>query len=210
MLSTNAETLIVFLTEQVDPMSSQEIADALDMTRREAVLAINELKEISRIVESTSGYKLLSEDEEKQPEVPIGKNTFEKVVFHLATSRKRQFPLSLAKLIGISIREVGLTLAQLADANLVEVRSPGSYYLTLSGLDFIAGNYPALTVPEFVKNNVKHPATVFRVSKPKRKGQLNLPDIDQKIAALKQLIEQSAPEHRLQLQDLLTRMEAAA
>ena len=210
MLSTNAETIIAHLSAQVDALDSRELADQLDMTRYEVVTAIKELKEIGRIMECAAGYKLLGEDEEPESKAPAGKNTFERVIFQLAVSRKRQFPLGLAKVLDISQREVTTQLAQLADAQLVEFRSPGSYYLTPAGLEFIINSYPDLVVPEYVKTNVKHPPQLFRVSKPKRRGQLTLPDIDQKIAALRPLIEQSAPEHRLQLQDLLTRMEAAA
>lgn len=210
MLSTNAETLMFHLGQQVDPLTSAEIAEQLDMTRREAVEAINELKSIGRITESAAGYKLLGEDEEPEQAVQQGQNNFEKVLFMLAVSRKRQFPLSVAKLLNMTNRDVSVVLAQLNDAQIVECRSPGSYYLTLSGLDFIANNYPALEVPGYVRSNVRNPPSAFRVSKPRRKGMLHLPDIDQKIAALKPLIEQSAPEHKQHLRDLLTRMEAAA
>lgn len=208
MLSDIAETIALALENNIDPMTSDELAESLYCTKHEAVSGLNELKAVGKVIESIGGYRIVAEDDKAALTVPTGNSDFEKVLFIFATMKKRAFLKSIAEFANISTASAGAIVGQLMDAQLVECRTPGTHYLTESGIEFLRTNYPAITIPAYVTTNAANPPPTFHVSRTKQK--IKIPNLDRKLFALNSLLPTASAEHKKELTELVTILQMSA
>lgn len=209
MLSELAETILLALENNKDPMTSDELANGMGCHKSEVVMAINELKSIEAVVGGPTGYKLsepTEDSDEKKPTAPGG-SPFERVIYVFATMKKRAFVKGLAKASGCMEVQTRAIVQQLLTSGVIDVRSPGTHYLTKSGVDFVKQNYPDILVPEYVVFNAENPPANFTI-KSNAKMREKIPALTEKLSALSRVLPLASPEDRKQLSELSTLLQA--
>lgn len=208
-LHENAVNVLAHLREMIDPQTTDELMTSLDMTRRELVTALAELRNKGLLADSITGHKAIAAEQEPATPAPEGKTVFEKIVFLFAVTQRRLFPSTISRQTGLSNSEVVKHLAMLLDAGYIEIKNPATYYLTNDGLTFIQEKYPQITIPEYVKFNVQNPVPPFTV-KASRHRTMPLKDVGQKIELLRRLIPHCGESEQLQMKELIVYLEPRA
>lgn len=210
MLSDLAQTIQLALENNVDPMTSKELSNGLDCTQKEAIDALNELKDAGFAMSGVAGWTAISDEPEAKAiaTAPAGKSDFEKVLFLFVTMRKRAFLRAIADAAELTIARVTKITDQLLDSNIIDCRTPGTHYLTENGIDFIRQNYPKVEIPAYVISAAQMPSPTFTLQP--RKPKLKIPNLNKKIIALTEVLPSTTGDTKTQITELLQILEAAA
>lgn len=208
MISDLGETILLQLKNNIDPMTSEELAEATFATKQETLNAINELRSVELINRCVGGYRAVTPNDPHFTEAPVGNSDFEKVLFIFATMKKRAFVKAIAEHANLTQSAAGRIIGQLLDAQIVECRTPGTHYLTMSGIQFIRETYPNITIPAHVISNAENPIPVFQVSRPRQK--IKIPNLDKKLTAVNSVMCHATAENKKELTELVTFLQLSA
>lgn len=160
MISELAQRLLDLFKAQPDPISRAELADMLDSTEHEILKALGELKEVHPIEKLNSGYRL----EPANTKIDSNDSQMVQLLTMLAGSTTRLFPRSIVTKLGLSSTQVKKLLNELQENGIVDVRTPGTYYFTTTGIEKIRTQYPDITIPVFVEAKAKTDVSDFSVN----------------------------------------------
>jgi hypothetical protein len=175
-------------------------------SKAEVVMAMNELKEIDAVVAGPTGYKLASPTADAEQKVS-GDSPFHRIVKVFATMKKRAFIKGLATAADCMEVQTRSIVHQLINSGIVDVRSPGTHYLTKSGVDFVKSNYPDIEVPEYVIFNAENPPAHFTINS-KAKTKDKIPELAEKLSALSRVLPLATAKDRKQLTELSMLLQA--
>lgn len=210
MFSDLAQTIQLALDNNIDPMTSKELAEALDCTHKEAIDGLNELKDAGLAVQGIAGWTAVNDENEAKAIVTThnAKSDLEKVLFLFATMRKRAFLRAIVDATGIVPSKATKIIEQLLDEHIIDCRTPGTHYLTEAGIDFIRRQYPAVEIPAYVVTTAQLPPPNFTLQP--RKPKLKIPNLGRKITALTAVLPSTSGETRTEITELLKILESAA
>lgn len=168
-MSTPEQSILNILQDQVDPLTSNELAECSGLTQTEVLKALGELNRHHNIVKSIAGYKLL---QAPPAEDAAALSTELRPLLTFFTRHNKAFlPKALREELGWDKRYTAEMLSKCKQLGLVLPKNNGVYYLSPTGVQYVIKHYPDVEVKAFVLDKAKEQALQFQIVAPHVKAQ---------------------------------------